>query len=113
MISPPFAAPKGFISALSPQNEAGEYWFIFSGDQLLVEKDAKSIPIDSCLSLKRKIYMGTLGGKHLFAGEAEEEKSSDSWIWSNLRNLYGVISDEHYALAGRAMQLIQWDRMPT
>ncbi len=28
----------------------------------------------------------------------------------NLRSVFGVISEEHFAIAGRAMQLIEWDR---
>lgn len=111
MITPPFAAPQGFTSALAPQNEGEAYWFIFSGEQLLISNDKRSVPPTPHLALKKKIYIGTLGDTHLFTGEAENEMSPPSgWHWGDLRQLYGVISDEHYAIAGRAIQLIHWER---
>jgi NAD+ diphosphatase len=36
---------------------------------------------------------------------------SERWQWHSLRTLFGVISDELYAVAGRAMQLLDWDRI--
>lgn len=112
---PPFAAPSNYINGLEipelhPEvNEA--YWFIFSGDQLFVSSDNRAIPSKLSIPLKRKLYLGTFEGKHLFAGEAENrDQIFDGWIWNKLRTLYGAISDEQFALAGRAMQLIDWDR---
>jgi len=111
MTIPPFAAPQGFTSALYPQDERNSYWFIFSGDKLLIGNDQKSLPSEHFLSLKRTIYIGTLDNRHLFAGEAEnKELTPQGWLWTNLRTLYGVINDEYYAIAGRAKQLIDWDR---
>jgi NAD+ diphosphatase len=114
MIIPPFATPRGFMNALQPQGEKEAYWFIFSDDRLLVSPDQRSVPTTSCLSLKKKIYIGTLFNKDLFTGETGNEKEAPAgWLWSNLRTLYGSISDEHYAIAGRALQLIHWDRAHT
>lgn len=114
IIHPPFAAPNDFISALSPQKEGEAFWFIFSSDHLLVSNDKKSVPMNAYFSLKRKIYIGTLNNRHLFAGEAEnDQQAPHGWTWSNLRHLYGVINDENYAIAGRAIQLIHWDRAHT
>ncbi len=111
MIIPPFAAPRDFTSALHPQDEREACWFIFAGDQLLVSHDKKNVPYHHDLVLQRNLYMGTLGSKHLFAGEVDATSGApQGWLWSNLRSLFGIINKEHYALAGRALQLLQWDR---
>ncbi len=112
MIIPPFASPTDYTNALNPQGEKEACWFIFSGDQLLINNDRKSLPnTTQFLQLKRKIYIGNLGNQHLFTGEVDaQEQTPQGWLWSNLRTLYGVLSEEYYAIAGRAMQLLSWDR---
>lgn len=112
MIIPPFAAPEDFSSGLHPKDEKEACWFIFAGDQLLLSDDKKSMPSNHPFLLKRSLYMGTLGNKHLFAGEVGmKEEAPQGWLWTSLRALHGVIHEEYYAVAGRAMQLIDWDRM--
>lgn len=111
MIVPPFAAPEDFSSALHPKDEKEAHWFIFAGDQLLITCDKSSLPNNNPFTLKRSLYMGTLGNRHLFAGEAKtKEEAPQGWLWSHLRSLHGIIDEEHYAIAGRAFQLIDWDR---
>jgi NAD+ diphosphatase len=111
MILPPFSAPQEFKSAISPSLRDEACWFIFSKDQLLVEESRKFLPTHHEFTLQRTLYLGTLKGKPLFAGEVEAGiKPPPGWIWSSLRPLYSVLNEESYAIAGRAMQLIQWDR---
>jgi NAD+ diphosphatase len=110
----PFASPPAFTDALRPLSEGESLWFIFSGDKLLTAENGQNIPDQPCLNLKRNLYIGTLAGQHLFAAEAETEQATQipsGWHWKSLRALYGVLSDEYYAIAGRAMQLLGWDRV--
>lgn len=112
MNNPPFASPSGYASALHPKEERAASWFILAGDRLLLSDHNMGIPDDIPFELQREIYLGTLENRHLFAGEAMNvDQIPKGWLWINLRTLYGVISDEHYAIAGRAMQLINWDRI--
>lgn len=111
MLNVPFASPPAFTNALHPVSEGKSRWFIFSEDKLLTTDDEQSIPDHISVTLKRKLYMGILAGEQLFAAEIEQpEQIPPGWLWRNLRTLYGVLSDEYYAMAGRAMQLLHWDR---
>lgn len=111
MLLPPFASPQTFKDALSPPADAEGLWFIFSKDQLLVSDNKKKLPICHDYPLQRTIYLGTAGNNHLFAAEIQPENNPPSgWHWSSLRSLYTVLDEENYAIAGRALQLIHWDR---
>lgn len=110
----PFATPKEFISAMHPPADGEALWFIFSDNQLLVGEDKKTLPPHHEVSLQRTLYLGTLKGINLFAGEVNLKTSAPSgWIWSSLRELYPTFNEAEYAIAGYAMQLIHWDRTNT
>lgn len=48
-----------------------------------------------------------LNDKHLFAGEIDLQESIPSeWEWKHLRSLFEILRDEHFAIAGRAIQLL-------
>ncbi len=111
MIIPPFAAPEDFKNALHPIGEGDAYWFIFLEDLLLIEDDKSTLPTKHDFCLKRTIYMGTWQDKHLFAGEVHlDTQPLLGCHWSKLRPLHTSISEEFYSVAGRAMQLLNWDR---
>ncbi len=106
----PFAAPAAFTNGLHPSSEGQSRWFVFSEDKLLMT-EGEAIPDQIGLTLKRSLYMGTLAGHHLFAAEAEASQPIPSgWLWRSLRTLYGLLSDDYFAVAGRALQLLGWDR---
>ncbi len=84
-------------------------WFLFSAQQLLVSEDAMHLPTEACLPLIRSLV---LDDSH-HVGEAQELPAPKGWIWKNLRQLYSIFSEEQYALAGKALQLINWDRTHT
>lgn len=112
MLLPPFSAPEGFKNAiLAPVDVGDASWFIFSGNQLLVGEDKISVPIRQECILQRTLYMGTWKGRHLFAGEVQMDTiPPEKWDWSPIRPLHATFTAAEYALAGRAMQLIHWDR---
>jgi NAD+ diphosphatase len=111
MILPPFATPKGFTSAVYPPAGGEAVWFIFSGNQLLVGHDKKTLPTYHEFTLQRTLYLGILKGINLFAGEVEAGIPAPSgWLWSPLRPLYTTLDQAECAIAGCAMQLLHWDR---
>ncbi len=84
MILPPFAAPEGFKSPIRPPDGEEINWFIFSKDQLLTRDDKKTLPTQHPFVLERTLYIGTLKGRHFFAGDvAPGTKSPSGWLWSS------------------------------
>ena len=115
MIAMPFSAPLDYnpgIAAPDPQPESG-LWFVLRESRLLVS-DPGNRPPQSVAWLNqtlRTLYLGQLGGEHCFTVEvAADIEAPNGWRWSDLRALYGRMDESAYALAGRAVQLIDWDR---
>ena len=109
-ILPTFATPKDFIRAVSPLVEGKKYWFIFSGNQLLVGNDKASLPSHHEFNLERILYLGTLKDTLCFAGEVNiGTPAPTGFIWIPLRQLYTLFNEAEYSIAGYAMQLLHWD----
>jgi NAD+ diphosphatase len=59
----------------------------------------------------RTQYLGTIGERHVFCAEcAADAVAPEGVTWSGLRALFGLIDDLDFALAGRAVQIVDWDR---
>ena len=112
MILPPFSSPEGFKGAVqAPDDIKDARWLIFSGNQLLVGEDKQRLPTQTDLALQRTLYVGVFRGKHFFTGEVQADTNPPiGWVWSPIRPLHATLNKEEYAIAGRAMQLIHWDR---
>jgi NAD+ diphosphatase len=135
MVMLPFDSPAAFAPAVTPPPAAAEapaLWFLFRGDLLLVELGppdprpsddprVRQRPSWARLPLQknnnplwgppaRTLYLGSLGGHACWAGELAEESPTAGLAWAGLRSLFSVLEDAHFALAGRALQLLQWDR---
>lgn len=93
-------------------------WFIFQGSQILVASDERGarVPLactlaDIGLEPLRAQYLGTLGDTPCFTAEIAANASvPDGMIWSGLRALFGALDDTVFAIAGRAFQIMDWDR---
>ena len=128
----PFRAPVNF-EPLCFSEQAGEgLWFAFCGDRLLVELGPLDRPSDdprfrarpawARLALRenhnnlyeralRTLYLGRLNGIDCWAAElAADAPAPAGASWEGLRPLFSVLDDDHFALAGRALQLLMWDR---
>ena len=82
--------------------------FALSGQNLFVVREPRiALPTSSATSL----YLGELDGKPCFAslleGGAEPPEGSEPVA---LRQLFGALTDEEFAVAGRALGLTAWDR---
>lgn len=113
---PPFATPQGFLPSevFTVVEEKDALWFLFAGEHLLLSAEAKQPLTQHDFPLEKKLFMGTFDGKHLFAAEVKKEflvpEGVDRCL---LRSLYGVLSEDLYALAGRAVHLLYWDKTHT
>lgn len=135
----PFTSPEDFLGAVAaPAASAQAHWFVFRADRLLVElgppsprpSDDPRVPgraawarLPAGLALQknnnplwfepvRTLYLGRLAGTDCWAAEAPAEAPAPpaGHAWEGLRSLFSVLDDAHFALAGRAIQLIDWDR---
>ena len=94
------------------------HWFVFQGNQILVrrEQNGAGFPCvaqvrDLGLEPTRTQYLGELKGRHCFSGECPAEAAApDGYAWSGLRGLFGLVDDVLFGLAGRAFQIMDWDR---
>jgi NAD+ diphosphatase len=133
MIMLPFASPSGYEHLASGGSDAAGYWFVFRGEQLLVEIGPPSVEPTDDLRVRarpswarvplpesnrvsgcepvRTLYLGRLEGIDCWAAEAPREADAPAGMsWEGLRTLFSVLDDAHFALAGRAIQLLDWDR---
>lgn len=135
MAQMPFTTPPAFAGAARPPEPNAEvpaHWFVFRGDRLLVEVGpvdprpgddprVRERPSWARLPLLknnnplwsapvRTLYLGGLGGTHCWAAEVATPEAPPGHDWVGLRALFSVLEDAHFALAGRAMQLLDWDR---
>jgi NAD+ diphosphatase len=109
-----------FVPALTPPGEQRDdaWWFVFRGTTLLVRKaDGRAHlpfvehPSRLGLEVLRSQYLGTLGPAHVYSAECGETvEPPEDMTWAGLRSLFGAIDDRTFALAGRAMQVMDWDR---
>src|SRR2546430_17317615 len=59
----------------------------------------------------RTLSLGRLRGVDCWAAEAAPQAMAPAGMaWEGLRALFSVLDDAHFALAGRALQLVEWDR---
>jgi NAD+ diphosphatase len=132
MILLPFSRPADFEHCVSCETPGEGHWFVFRGDQLLVEMGPLERPSDdprvrarpawARLPLQenhswlgpaalRTMYLGLLNGRQCWTAEFSKEASApEGMSFEGLRTLFTVLDDAQFALAGRALQLIEWDR---
>jgi len=119
----PFATPLDYAAAVTaPDTVAGGLWFVYRGSELLVREatgagrlpfaaQAGELPGGLGHAISQRQYLGTLAGLHLWCVEVPAGAPAPAgWTWLGLRALFGALDDRHFALAGRALQLVDWDR---
>ncbi len=133
MVRLPFQSPEGFEHVAAATGERAGHWLVFRGDRLLVELGPPNpeAPDDPRVRQRpswarlpagepgkvlpgpalRSLTIGTLAGAWFYSAEvAPETPAPPGMSWEGLRTLFSVLDDAHFALAGRALQLIDWDR---
>lgn len=121
MSPPAFMQPVlGFRPGVVPP-EPGQrpsLWFVFRGDRLLVlpRDDRLAVPsADELVSLgiapERQHYLGCLDEVDCFALVLEADLDAPAAAaFEGLRALYERLEETHFAIAGRASQIAEWDR---
>jgi NAD+ diphosphatase len=94
---------------------AGDLWFAFRGDELLVRDGEGPTglagnPVALGLDVIFEEEIGALDGRRCFAAEVDGEEPKDT-SFQDLRSLFGVLDERFFVMAGRAMQVINWNVM--
>jgi len=110
---------KAFISAVSEPStrEDTAFWFAFAGNKLLCdEQSPEVIPLlldfaQLGLDSIRQQYLGILDGIHCYSIELISDVSAPKGMtFKGLREAYGLLRGDLFATAGRAIQIVDWDR---
>ncbi len=93
-------------------------WAIFRGRDILTFADQQNnlLPQFSereiaTINIRERHYLGTLGETHCYGSHVTaEEEAPPGYIFVNMRQLLGVFSDVEFQIAGRGLQIAEWDR---
>jgi NAD+ diphosphatase len=109
-----------FVPAVEPPTAIapGARWFAFQGDRLLVRFAGPHIdvplvvdPDDLGVTTVLRNYLGSLGDQPCYAAEIADDASAPPGMsLEGLRSLFGRLDDDLFAVAGRAIQIVTWDR---
>ncbi len=94
------------------------YWFIFKDHEMLVKVTNTGITIPYAENLEelkitpiRTQYLGTLEGQPCYSVEVTPEtEAPEGMEFKELRDLYEFLEEDVYLLAGKAVQVVTWDR---
>jgi NAD+ diphosphatase len=111
----PFAAPEGFVPGVAdPAAPAGDaLWFLFRESRVLVGDGTMRLPGSRealALAPGARHYLGLLGEHEVYAAEVGKAAPPPGYRFSDLRSLFSRLDDARYALAGRALQVIDFER---
>lgn len=111
---------KEFISCIVAPGEKLEsaWWFAFQEDRLLIQQGPSEVTVPCLLDfaeLKVPVlcehYLGRLNGRHCYAVEVAEGVSLPYGMgFEGLRQIHGRMDEDLFSVAGRAVQIIEWDR---
>ncbi len=97
--------------------DATVYWLLFRGNKILTIKDNVQFTLPDLelhqLSEKlvRRQYLGQVEGRTCYVAELSPDTVvSEAITLNNLRRLLGQIPEDLFFLAGKASQILHWDR---
>ncbi|OAD18846.1 NADH pyrophosphatase-like rudimentary NUDIX domain family [Candidatus Thiomargarita nelsonii] len=110
--------PQNFFPAVTPATDlpTPACWFVFCQDKLLVCDTNTRIPVWTHLAQSgllpiRQHYLGCLDKFPCYSvSVAAPAQTPTGMTFQSLRALISDLSDELFALAGLALQVINWDR---
>lgn len=110
---------KRYKPAVSPKctSNIPACWFIFFDEKLLIDPE-NELKLPFTDSLKefsilpiRKHYLGTHNSHDCYVVEvASETNTPEGMAFEDLKLLYDVLDEDIFILAGRAIQIITWDK---
>lgn len=109
-----------FVAETAPtlQVKGFAHWFVFCREALLVRLHSGGVAIPFTADgpapepdIIRKVYLGRLDGRPCYAAEVLPDRCVlPGMDFLGLRKLSGLMEEEIYQVAGRAIQLLHWDR---
>lgn len=105
-----------FVPAVTPPERVEKtLWFEFRGRDLLINESYRVPPVKSLADIGlppvRTQYLGVLGDQHCFSAElSPDAEAPEGALFMDLRGLFGNAEEQIVALAGRAVQIIEWDK---
>jgi len=98
-------------------NTEAVLWFAFREEQLLV-RDEEPVGVPSAVSVEDlglsvtfEQEIGVLDGRHCFAVELlADAEAPGGMVFRDLRGLWGVDDEAFFRVAGRAKQIVEWNR---
>ena len=109
-----------YVPSHKPPEERTEaaLWFAFRNGDVAVCGSSDNACLPSCVHLhehgiqaERTHYLGTYNGQHCYAVELDDDAPlPKGWNLLGLRAAFGVLDVSLAALAGRAFQIVDWDR---
>jgi NAD+ diphosphatase len=119
VIEMPFTAPAEYVGAVQPPTApvSSALWFVFRESDVLVSAGgAPQLPVilhpeALGFAVAHVLYLGRLGPEHCYACDVGASvPAAPGWEWRGLRSLFTRLPDAQFAVAGRALQLVDWDR---
>ena len=99
------------------EDNGSAYWFIFNQDKMLlnVVNNEIKVPYAKLEELNvfpvRTQYLGRLQGSPCYSAELFPETSApEGTIFRDLRSLYNDLDEDIFLLAGKAVQVVNWDK---
>lgn len=105
-----------------PEKASPAIWFLFKGYRLLIQRQdgqaripTLESPEEIGLTASHPYYLGLLQGNgaafDCFCGDIDEgTEPPPGFTFESLRPLYSQLDEETFWLAGRAVQIVDWDR---
>ncbi|MXZ87507.1 MAG: NAD(+) diphosphatase [Dehalococcoidia bacterium] len=107
-----------FLPAVVPPEDAGapRRWMLVQGNRVLFrEADAALAGPEEAEGLSltgAEHFIGTLDGEQVWtAGVEDGAEAGEGWRFCDLFSVYGVADEEIWMAAGRAVQIIEWERV--
>jgi NAD+ diphosphatase len=108
-----------FIQSVKPPHpmKGPAWYFIFKDKKLLITKTENTVSIphvrdetDVPIVLSSSQYLGSLDGVRCITGEISDTSEIPAHMsFQGLRSLYGYLAEDLFAVAGRALQINDWD----
>ncbi len=109
-----------YAPGVAPPAESDEpsLWFAFHKSELLITETAGAFQLPRCRNMSelgltsvRSLYLGTYAGQHCYVSElAHAEALPGGHSLQGLRTVLGGPNATLGTLAGRAFQIMEWDR---
>ncbi len=116
-MSKPPDSPFRFVPHHKSPDDPGEnpLLFAFRGRDLLVTEDLRLPNVGAIdahgYEAVRRQYLGALDGRHCYSVELPSDaKETGELKFTNLHMLFGSLDEHTHAIAGRAVQIVEWDK---